>query len=66
MRILIISGTGLIGSAIHARLSAEGHDCVSVSRHPTGTPQAHHVALDVAQAGDASSWKPVLAGAAVI
>jgi uncharacterized protein YbjT (DUF2867 family) len=62
MRILIIGGTGLIGSAIHARLSAEGHDCVLVSRHPTGTPDVRHVALDVAQAGDASRWKSVLAG----
>jgi uncharacterized protein YbjT (DUF2867 family) len=62
MRILIIGGTGLIGSAIHARLSTEGHDCVLVSRHPTGAPDAHHVAIDVAQATDASRWRPVLAG----
>jgi uncharacterized protein YbjT (DUF2867 family) len=62
MRILILGGTGLIGSAIHARLAAEGHDCVLVSRHPTGASDAHHVALDVARATDASSWKPVLAG----
>ncbi|KRR08011.1 SDR family oxidoreductase [Bradyrhizobium valentinum] len=62
MRILIIGGTGLIGSAIHARLFAEGHDCVLVSRHPTGTPGVHHVALDIAQATDASRWKPVLEG----
>ncbi|MDE5457538.1 NAD(P)H-binding protein, partial [Bradyrhizobium sp. CSA112] len=62
MRILIVGGTGLIGSAIHARLSAEGHHCVLVSRHPTGTPDAHHVALDIAQATDASRWKPVLEG----
>jgi uncharacterized protein YbjT (DUF2867 family) len=62
MRILIIGGTGLIGSAIHARLATEGHDCVLVSRHPTGAPEAHHVTLDVARATDASAWKPVLAG----
>jgi uncharacterized protein YbjT (DUF2867 family) len=62
MRILIIGGTGLIGSAIHARLSAEGHECVLVSRHPTGMPHARHVALDIARATDASSWKPILAG----
>src|SRR5215216_8196010 len=62
MRILIIGGTGLVGSAIHARLSTEGHDCVLVSRHPTGAPDAHHVALDVAQATDPSRWRPVVAG----
>jgi uncharacterized protein YbjT (DUF2867 family) len=62
MRILIIGGTGLIGSAIHARLSTEGHDCVLVSRHQTGTPDTHHVALDIAQATSAATWKPVLAG----
>src|SRR5215218_8506677 len=61
MRILILGGTGLIGSAIHARLAKEGHDCVLVSRHRTGAADAHHVVLDVAQATDASSWKPVLA-----
>jgi uncharacterized protein YbjT (DUF2867 family) len=62
MRILIIGGTGLIGSAIHARLSTEGHDCVLVSRDQTGAPGAHHVALDIAQATSAATWKPVLAG----
>ena len=61
MRILIIGGTGLIGSSIHARLAAEGHDCVLVSRHPTGAADTHHVALDVARATDASGWRPVLA-----
>ena len=62
MRILIVGGTGLIGSAIHARLSAEGHDCVLVSRHPGGKQGARHVALDVAVATDAARWTPVLAG----
>src|SRR5215213_7832140 len=62
MRILVIGGTGLIGSAIHARLSAEGHECVLVSRHPTGAPDARHVALDIAGATDVSAWKPVVAG----
>jgi uncharacterized protein YbjT (DUF2867 family) len=62
MRILIIGGTGLIGSAVHARLSAEGHECVLVSRHSTGMLDGRHVALDISQATDASSWKPVLDG----
>ena len=62
MRILLVGGTGLIGSAIHARLNAEGHDCVLVSRHTSGVQNARHVALDIAQAKDASAWEPVLAG----
>jgi len=33
-----------------------------VSRHPTGAPDARHVALDIAGATDVSAWKPVVAG----
>ncbi|UQR62451.1 SDR family oxidoreductase [Bradyrhizobium sp. C-145] len=61
MRILLVGGTGLIGSAIHARLSAEGHECVLVSRH-AAAPEAHHIALDIARTTDASTWKSLLAG----
>jgi uncharacterized protein YbjT (DUF2867 family) len=32
MRVLVVGGTGLIGSAVVARLRAEGHDCLTVSR----------------------------------
>ncbi|MGY3031199.1 uncharacterized protein YbjT (DUF2867 family) [Bradyrhizobium sp. USDA 4354] len=63
MRILLVGGTGLIGSAIHARLSAEGHECVLVSRHPVTSPDRHHVTLDIARTTDASKWKSLLAGA---
>lgn len=62
MRILLIGGTGLIGSAIHARLSAEGHECVLVSRHPAAAPDTHHITLDIARTTDASKWKDILAG----
>jgi uncharacterized protein YbjT (DUF2867 family) len=62
MRILLVGGTGLIGSAIRARLAAEGHECISLSRHETGVQNARHVALDIAQATDVSAWKPVVAG----
>jgi uncharacterized protein YbjT (DUF2867 family) len=62
MRILLVGGTGLIGSAISARLSAEGHECVLVSRHPTAVPDTHHIALDLARTTDASRWKGILAG----
>jgi uncharacterized protein YbjT (DUF2867 family) len=35
--VLVIGATGLIGSAVVARLAADGHDVVAASRHP---PQA--------------------------
>ncbi|WP_347337446.1 NAD(P)H-binding protein [Bradyrhizobium jicamae] len=62
MRILLVGRTGLIGSAISARLSAEGHECVLVSRHPTATPGTHHIVFDMARTTDASRWKGILAG----
>lgn len=62
MRILLVGGTGLVGSAIHARLSTEGHECVLVSRHPDAAPDTQHVTLDVARTTDASKWKGILAG----
>ncbi|XIA65690.1 SDR family oxidoreductase [Bradyrhizobium sp. TZ2] len=62
MRILVVGGTGLIGSAIHTRLSAEGHECILVSRHSARMQGARHIALDIAQATDASRWNLVLAG----
>ena len=45
MRILLVGGTGLLGSAIHARPS-EGHECVSVPRHPTAAQDTHLTTLD--------------------
>ncbi|MCA1365668.1 SDR family oxidoreductase [Bradyrhizobium sp. IC3069] len=62
MRILLVGATGLIGSAIHARLSAEGHDCILVSRHPATTHDPRHITLDVARTTEASKWKGLLAG----
>jgi uncharacterized protein YbjT (DUF2867 family) len=62
MRLLIIGGTGFIGSTILAKLSAEGHECVSISRAPSGLPCARHVALDLAQTTNVDDWKPLLKG----
>jgi uncharacterized protein YbjT (DUF2867 family) len=62
MRILLVGGTGLIGSAIRARLSAEGHECLLVSRHPTAMPDPHHITLDMARTTEVSRWKGILAG----
>jgi uncharacterized protein YbjT (DUF2867 family) len=64
MRVLVVGVTGLIGSAIAARISALGHSVVGVSRHepwPALTP-IEHVYIDVARATDASDWLPHLHG----
>jgi NAD(P)-dependent dehydrogenase (short-subunit alcohol dehydrogenase family) len=56
MKVLVLGGTGLIGSAITARLVSRGDDVVVASRHPQKGP-LRHVAVDLARAGDAF-WRP--------
>jgi uncharacterized protein YbjT (DUF2867 family) len=65
MRIRLVGGTGLVRSAIQARLSAEGPECVLVSRHPPA-PNTHHITLDMVGPPTASKWKDALAGVDVI
>jgi uncharacterized protein YbjT (DUF2867 family) len=60
MKILVVGGTGMIGSAIAARLAARGHDVVTASRRPSATRQ-RHLAVDLGQAS-AASWRPHLQG----
>src|SRR5437868_71 len=64
MRVLVVGVTGLIGSAIAARLAFLGHAVVGASR---GRPRARlvpttHVSIDVARAVDASDWLPHFQG----
>ena len=61
MKIAVIGGTGLIGSAIVARLSSRGHSVFSLSRsvHPAD-PQA--IKVDLSQATSPSYWLPHLNG----
>ena len=64
MRVLVIGVTGLIGSAIAARLALLGHAVVGASR---GSSCARllpitHVSIDMARAVDASDWLPHLQG----
>lgn len=40
MRIAITGGTGLIGSALRARLEATGHDATAIRRGPRDAPEA--------------------------
>jgi uncharacterized protein YbjT (DUF2867 family) len=66
MRILVLGATGLIGSAVAARLRRDGHEIVAVGRG--GGPAARRVPvdgwvkLDLRQATTAEAWLPHLAG----
>lgn len=60
MRVLVTGSTGLIGQAIAARLRAEGHEVVGVSRH--GSPKPGMLAIDFAEASDPAVWRPHLRG----
>ncbi len=66
MRILLIGATGFIGAAVAARLAAEGHEVVGVTRS-VGTlarrvAAARWVELDLRKATRADAWTPHLAG----
>ena len=59
MKVLVIGATGLIGSAVVARLAAAGHDVVATARH---VPQADlsgakWTRFDLAQAAHTSDWR---------
>lgn len=66
MRVLLTGATGLIGSAVLARLRGEGHEVVAVARSGAAAvrlPEAAScVALDIASATSAADWLPHLAG----
>lgn len=66
MRILLIGASGLIGSAVAARLRRDGHAIVAVGRG--GGPAGRRVAvdrwvkLDLREATTTEAWPPHLAG----
>src|SRR3954454_18260782 len=64
MRVLLTGATGLIGSAVLARLRADGHDTVAGARGSGGhLPLASRCAtMDIARATRPEDWLPHLAG----
>lgn len=61
MRVIVTGATGLVGSALCAKLRIEGHDVNPVSRHvPRACPAA--VLRDMAFATSADDWTPHLRG----
>jgi uncharacterized protein YbjT (DUF2867 family) len=64
MRVLIVGASGLIGSAVAARLMADGHAVTAAARHPPreGLGAAHWLRLDLAATTQASDLLPHLAG----
>jgi uncharacterized protein YbjT (DUF2867 family) len=66
LRVLLTGATGLIGSAVLARLHAGGHQVVAVvrriDRHARRLPAAACIALDFRQATTPDQWLPHLRG----
>ncbi|MBW8811850.1 MAG: SDR family oxidoreductase [Caulobacterales bacterium] len=66
MRVLITGATGFIGSAVLARLLAEGHEVHAVTRRAGSAARrlspARWIELDMARAVTPQAWAPHLAG----
>lgn len=64
MRVLVTGATGLIGSAICARLAAQGHTVVGVTRGArlAGPAVASWVEMDFSTRAGAQAWTPHLRG----
>jgi uncharacterized protein YbjT (DUF2867 family) len=65
MKVAILGGTGLIGSAVVAHLSSQGHSIVSMSRSAPGA-SANGVAVDICKASSSAYWLPYLDGVEAI
>ncbi len=65
MKIAVIGGTGLIGSAVVARLSSRGNSIVSISRSAASV-SADGVSVDISKATSPSYWLPYLDGVEAI
>lgn len=66
MRILVLGGYGMIGSAVVLRLLEAGHAVVALGRATTTArrrlPEVTWIERDIAGLGEAAAWRPILAG----
>ncbi|MFC7398296.1 SDR family oxidoreductase [Chelatococcus sp. GCM10030263] len=66
MRVMVIGATGLIGSAVTARLLAAGHDVVGIARGIADAsrrfPKARWLSLDIARMSKPQLWTAHLTG----
>ncbi|UUP18707.1 SDR family oxidoreductase [Nitratireductor thuwali] len=65
MNVLVTGATGLIGSAVCARLAADGHKVIGTSRGPqavAGGAVARWIRVDFAEATGPAEWLPHLHG----
>jgi uncharacterized protein YbjT (DUF2867 family) len=66
MRVLVLGASGLIGSAVLARLVAEGHQITAAMRRHQGTSpfsaSVTELAIDIARAVHPADWVPYLHG----
>ena len=61
MKIAVIGGTGLIGSAVVAHLLSRGHSVVPMSRSAPSAGR-HGLSVDISKATSPAYWLPHLAG----
>ena len=64
MKVLVLGATGLIGSAVVARLAADGHEVVAAARHPPETilSSAKWRSFDFTEVNRAGHWPGILTG----